>query len=161
MRHIYTATNTGLGQIGSRAIRAFEGGLASHCGAVLSDGRVIDASWPKGVATHTLDEFMHGRSLVADLHVPVPDEAAAEAWLLSQMGRSYDLMDLASFLLWRDAGRRDRYVCSGLLLRATLAGGLPLWERPDRFGVRHMLILSSAHAVRFHAQQPYGVPHAA
>ncbi|MCL5459940.1 hypothetical protein M3M33_14985, partial [Loigolactobacillus coryniformis] len=59
-------------------------------------------------------------------------------------GHSYDLLDIASFLLWRDAGVRDRYVCSGLMLRAMLAGGLQVGERHDRWGVRHLLILADA-----------------
>lgn len=143
---LFTATNIGWAQVGSRLIRAFEGGLASHCGAQLADGTVIDAGWPKGVAGHTRDTFLRDRELVAEFDVPLPDEAAAEAWLRSQLGRPYDLLDIASFLLWRDAGRREHYVCSGLLLRAMLAGGLPLFERPDRFGVRHLLLVSHAHA---------------
>jgi uncharacterized protein YycO len=146
MRILFTATDTGFAQVGSRLIRAFEGGLASHCGAVLSDGTVVDASWPKGVATHSLEQFLHGRTLVADLSVPLPDERAAADWLLDRMGEPYDLMDIASFLLWRDAGRRDRYVCSGLIARALEAGGLTTCERLDRFGVRHLLIWSYAHA---------------
>ena len=144
MRVLYTATNTGWQQIGSRLIRAFEGGQASHCGAVLSDGRVVDASWPKGVQAHTEADFLHGRTLVADVRVSLPDPAAADAWLLSQIGQPYDLLDIASFLLWRDAGHRDRYVCSGLLYHAMRAGGLPELERAQRWGVRHLLIASRA-----------------
>lgn len=148
MRLLFTATNHGAAQIGSRLIRAFEGGLASHCGAVLSDGRVVDATWPKGVQAHTLDDFLKGRDLVADITVPLPDEVAAESWLLWVLGTPYDIMDIASFLLWRDAGRRGRYVRSGLLLRAMLAGGLDVRERHDRWGVRHMLIDAQARAWR-------------
>lgn len=146
MRLLFTATDRGLGQIGSRLIRAFEGGLASHCGAILTDGRVVDATWPKGVQAHSIDAFLSGRTLVADISLTVPDEAAAEAWLLAQIGQPYDLMDIASFLLWRDAGRRDRYVCSELILRAMLAGGLQVRERHDRWGVRHALIDAQARA---------------
>ena len=148
MRLLFTATNTGLAQVGSRLIRAFEGGIASHCGAQLADGRVIDAGWPAGVAAHTRDGFLRGRELVAECGVPLPDERAAEAWLVSQLGQPYDLMDIASFLLWRDAGRHDRYVCSGLLVRALAVGGVTTPERLDRFGVRHLLLLSHAHANR-------------
>lgn len=146
MRLLFTATNTGWQQIGSRLIRAFEGGLASHCGAVLSDGRVVDTSFTKGVALQQQEVFLTGRALVADLSVPLPDEAAAEAWARAQIGRPYDWRDIASFLLWRDAGKANTHVCSGLLLRVLLAGGLELRERPDRFGVRHLLILASAKA---------------
>ena len=148
MKLLFTATDKGWEQIGSRLIRAFEGGLSSHCGAQLADGRVIDAGWPKGVAAHTRADFLRARDLVAEFNVPLPDEPAAEAWLVGQLGKPYDLMDIASFLLWRDAGSREHYVCSGLLLRMLLTGGLPFVERPDRFGVRPLLILSHAHAAR-------------
>lgn len=144
MRLLFTATNTGWGQVGSRLIRAFEGGLASHCGAVLDDGRVIDATWPNGVQAHDINQFLAGRELVADIDVPLPDEAAAEAYLLGQMGNKYDLLDIASFLLWRDIGQAGKNVCSGLLLRAALAGGLNIRERHDRWGVRHLLIMADA-----------------
>jgi len=143
---LFTATNKGWQQTGSRLIRAFEGGLASHCGAVLSDRLVIDTSFTKGVAVQPVEAFLKGRTLVADLNVPLPDEAAAEAWAVAQIGRPYDWRDIASFLLWRDAGKANTHVCSGLLLRALMAGGLELRERPDRFGVRHLLILASAKA---------------
>ena len=144
MRLLFTATNKGAGQIGSRLIRAFEGGLASHCGAVLHDGRVVDATWPKGVQAHDIGTFLQGRELVADVSVPLPDELAAEVFLLDQLGKPYDLLDIVSFLVWRDIGQRGKNVCSGLLLRAMLAGGLNVRERHDRWGVRHLLILADA-----------------
>ncbi len=144
MRLLFTRTNSGWQSIGSRLIRAFEGGLASHCGAVLSDGVVIDATWPRGVQAHSAAAFSGGREVVADITVTLPDEAAAEAWLLDRIGEPYDVLDIASFLLWRDAGRRDRYVCSSLLLRAQIAGGLQVHERHDRWGVRHALIDAQA-----------------
>lgn len=146
MRLLFTATNAGPGQIGSRLIRAFEGGLASHCGAVLSDGRVVDATWPKGVQAHVMADFLAGRALVADVTVALPDEAAAEAYLLAQLGKPYDLLDILSFLVWRDIGQSGANVCSGLLLRAQLAGGLTVAERHDRWGVRHALIDAQARA---------------
>lgn len=145
MRILYTATNSGVIQIGSRAIRAFEGGLASHCGAVLSNGDVVDASWPKGVQSHRLEDFLTERTLIAEFNVPLPDEVSAENFLIraAAEGWKYDLLDIASFLVWRDIGRRDRYVCSSLMLRAKMAGGIQVFERHDRWGVRHDLIHSS------------------
>lgn len=144
MRIIFTATDKGLGQVGSRLIRAFEGGLASHCGAVLSTGEVVDASWPKGVKAHDERQFLEGRVVVADMTVTLPDEDAAQSWLARGVaeGWKYDVRGVASFLLWRDIGSRSRYECSALILRAMLVGGLDVHERHDRFGVRHLLILS-------------------
>jgi len=146
MRLLFTATDSGLGQIGSRLIRAFEGGLASHCGAVLANGRVVDATWPRGVQAHSEHDFLRGRTLVADLSVPLPDEAAGQAYLLGQIGKPYDWLDILSFLVWRDVGQAGVNVCSGLLLRAMLAGGLQVHERHDRWGVRHALIDAQARA---------------
>lgn len=144
MRLLFTRTDHGLESIGSRLIRAYEGGLASHCCAVLTDGRVVDATWPRGVQAHTEADFLRGRVLVADLTVALPDEAAAQAYLLDQIGKPYDLLDILSFLMWRDIGRAGVNVCSGLLLRAMLAGGLQVRERHDRWGVRHALIDAQA-----------------
>jgi len=142
VRLLFVRTDRGLVSLGSRLIRAYEGGLASHCGAVLDDGSVIDTTWPHGVRVQPRDEFLASRELVAELDLPVPDEAAAQAWMRSRLGHGYDLRDILSFLLWRDIGSRSRYVCSGFLLRAALAGGLHVRERHDRWGVRHMLILA-------------------
>jgi uncharacterized protein YycO len=144
MRVLFTRQDKGLTSIGSRLIRAFEGGLASHCGAVTDTGLVVDATWPKGVKAQSIGDFLHGRELVADITVPLPDEQTAQAWLQRALGQPYDLWDILSFLAWRDIGQRDRYVCSGLILRAMLAGGLPVRERHDRWGVRHLLILADA-----------------
>lgn len=143
MKIIFTATDKGIAQIGSRLIRAFEGGLASHCGVLLDNGQVVDTSWPKGVRSQSLDIFLHNRVVVATLDAKLPNENNAQKWLLSQLGNGYDILDIFSFLLWRDVGRRNKYVCSSLILRALLAGGVSLAERPDRFGVRHLLILVS------------------
>ena len=142
MRLLFVRTDRGLVSLGSRLIRAYEGGLASHCGAVLDDGSVIDTTWPHGVRVQPREAFMAGRELVAELELPVPDEAAAEAWMRERIGDRYDFRDILSFLVWRDIGSRSRYICSGFLLRAALAGGLRVRERHDRWGVRHLFILA-------------------
>ena len=118
--------------------------MASHCGVQLSDGSIVDTTWPRGTQRRTREQFLNGRTLVADIWLSVPDEFAAEDWLIEQADTraGYDVLDILSFLLWRDIGRRGRYVCSSQMLRAAMAGGLQMIERPDRWGVRHMLILA-------------------
>lgn len=143
---LFTATDTGLAQVGSRLIRAFEGGLASHCGVLLQDGQVIDATLGKGVAKRSLADFLQGRRLVAQVHVPLPDEGAALRWLESKLGAKYDVLAIVSFLLWRDIGRKDRYECTGLVMQALLAGGFTARERTDRVGVRHLLLMTEGRA---------------
>ena len=144
MRCLFVRTEHGFASIGSRLIRAFEGGKASHCGVQLSDGSVVDTTWPRGTQRRDRAEFMHGRELVAEIELHLPAEEAAEAWLIKQAAdrARYDLLDIVSFLVWRDIGRAGRYVCSSQMLRAALAGGLQMIERPDRWGVRHMLVLA-------------------
>lgn len=120
MRILFTRTDTGWQQIGSRIIRAFEGGVASHCGVLIPDGAVIDASWPKGVQASPRKKWMAGRTLVAEIDVPVPREAIALAWLSEQAGqrRGYDVLEMLGFLLWRGLGARTSFVCSSLILAA-------------------------------------------
>ena len=144
MRVLFTATNHGAAQIGSRLIRAFEGGLASHCGVVMPDGQVIDANAWDGVSEQAPEAFLDGREVVADVTISLPNEVAAYDWLRGQVGHRYDLEDIFSFLLWRDVGSPRRHACSGLILRAMLAGGHEQIERHDRWGVRHLLILMDA-----------------
>lgn len=141
MRVLFTRSN----KIGSIAIRAFEGGQASHCGAVQPGRRVIDATWPHGVRIRSMEEFLNGREIVDDIALPVPDEAAAEQFLCAQLGRPYDLTFLISFLLWRDLNDPSRWACSELLLAAALAGGLSLADKHNRVGVRMLRVWAAAH----------------
>lgn len=149
MRCLFVRSDHGIVAIGSRLIRAFEGGIASHCGVQLLDGSVVDTTWPNGAQRRTRDEFMAGRELVAEIELHLPSDEAAEAWLIQQAeaGAGYDVLDIISFLVWRDIGRSGRYVCSSQMLRAALAGGLQMIERPDRWGVRHMLILAESRGI--------------
>ena len=105
-------------------IRAWEGGTASHCAVWLSDGNVVDASWPHGVQTRPFDAFMDKRLLVQQIDVTLPDEKAAADYLLSQIGAPYDWLGIAGYLAWRDLDSPGRHYCSGILMRAMLAGGL-------------------------------------
>lgn len=69
--------------------------------------------------------WSHTGVLVGELDIPCPDDAAGEAWLLGQIGKPYDLLDILSFLVWRDIGRPGRYVCSGQIVQALLAPPQP------------------------------------
>lgn len=141
MRILFTRSN----KIGSVAIRAFEGGQASHCGAVMPDRRVIDTSWPHGVRLRSMDEFLDGREIVDDLSLMLPNEAAAEEFLYTQIGKPYDLTFLISFLLWRNLNDPSRWACSELLLAGALAGGLSMADKHNRVGVRLLRVWAAAH----------------
>lgn len=148
MRILFTLTNRGFAQVGSRLIRAFEGGIASHCGAVLPDGCVVDVSFAKGTHVWEMGEFLRRRELVADIEIALPDEDAALAYAQKAIDEhhEYDILDVLSFLAWRDIGIAGRDVCSGFLLRMALAGGLVTAERIKRFGVRHLVLLAEGRA---------------
>lgn len=123
---------------GSYAIQRFEGHPASHCASVMRDGTVIDATARYGVRAWTLDEWLgyQGRVLLDDLSFPAPDEDAGEAWARAQLGKRYDWLALAGFVLWRDLSSPSRGYCSRLVAGQMLAAGCRMPGRTGRTGVR-------------------------
>lgn len=142
MRILFTSSKG----IGSLAIRAFEGGQASHCGVVDGD-HVIDASFLTGVVRTPINEWMKGRTLIDDIRIEVPDDTAAMGLLRSQIGKSYDYFALVGFVFWRDWSSDRAWYCSELIMRGIVEGGLTLADRHRRIGVRMLREVAHAHRV--------------
>ena len=125
--------------LASRLILAQDGGTASHVGVRVGD-RVIDASLWHGVAQWDLTEWLKGYELVQDVPVIPRSQAAAdqaERELFDMLGRRYDWLEIAGFILWRDLGHPDRPVCSRLAQDFfNTATGYDYPGRAGRWGVR-------------------------
>lgn len=148
MRFVFTRSPRGLRSIGSRAIQAFEGGEAGHVGMLVTDADgsrfVIDASSQGGVRVMPEHLWLAGYEVVDTIDVPLPDEAAAAAFLAAQVGKPYDWAAIVGFVGLRDWQNPSRWYCSELGAAAMLAGGLTLADRTARVGVR--LLREIAHA---------------
>lgn len=143
MRFLFT-TQPG---IPSAAIRAVDGGMASHVGIVTTGGAVVDSTFlHRGVRMWRRDEWLRKRTLVADVEFALPNEAAAHLWLLDQVGKPYDWTALVGWLLWRDWSEDDSWYCSELAIAAALVGGKTLADRPRRIGPRLAHELAAAWA---------------
>lgn len=126
------------------AIRAFEGGDASHVGIRVGD-TVTHAAWMQGgVLRHDVQTFLAGRVQVQEIPLTLPDADAADAWLEQQIGKPYDLSALLGFVLWRDWSDDAAWYCSELAATYMLQGGATLAGRHKRVGVR--LVQEMAHA---------------
>lgn len=98
----------------------------SHALVVMGDGSVIDSTFQKGgVRRRSAEEALRHASEMLVLDIKLPDEAAAEAWLVSQLGKPYDWRACWGFLV----GSRDwtddyAWFCFELVAAALAAGGL-------------------------------------
>lgn len=137
--------------LGSRLIRAADGGNASHVGVQLSDGSVIDSTWTHGgVRAWSEADFWaahKGRRLVDAVSLVVPREHQADAFLRDQVGRPYDKTGLLGFVVWHDFSEPDAWYCSELAAQAAIVGGRTLADRPRRIGVRLLHEVARAWAV--------------
>lgn len=147
------STRTGLG---ATLIRAREGGTASHCALVLPTGtalldgshltqpHVLDAQPRHGVALYPLHQWRRAHRALCAYRVPLPDEQTARHTALGMLGWGYDWLRNMGYPLWREMGSAGRANCEELLLRAWMAGGLTISDRPARPTVR--MLREIAHA---------------
>lgn len=138
---IFTRAHNSLADL---AIRAFEGGSASHVGIRVGD-TVTHSAWLQGgVKRQCMAEFLDGRMAVQEIPLSLPNPEAADAWLNEQIGKPYDWTALLGFVLWRDWSDDDRWYCSELAGAYLIEGGATLAGRHRRIGVR--LLQEVAHA---------------
>lgn len=140
-------------RIGSRLIRAFDSGPASHVGieSPLAPGLVIDSTWTHGgVLRWPLAEWMHmdDRSFVRTVDVPLPSEAVALSWAADQIGKPYDKSAIFGMSVLRDWQDSNAWYCSELAIGACLQGGLTLATRQAEIGLRLCLELAHAWSIR-------------
>lgn len=107
---------------GSLLLQFFTFSRWSHVGIVY-DGLVIEARFPR-VRMTTVAEFQSHYQRWEFAELPCQDEAAAEAYARSRIGRLYDLGGLLAFPFQHRAWESSsRDFCSELPIRAAAAGG--------------------------------------
>lgn len=95
----------------------------SHCGLIMPDGQVIEASAKHGVCETPRRKFTeHDRWAIQNC--PVPDAAAAYAAARAQLGKGYDWLGLLGLAATRQWQRDDDWFCSELVQHCKVAGGL-------------------------------------
>ncbi len=107
---------------GSLLLQAFTFSRWSHVGMVFGDV-VIEARFPR-VRVTTVAEFQTHYPRWEFARLPCPNEAAAEAYARSRIGRLYDIGGLLAFPFQRrdwEASSRD--FCSEMPVRAAAIGG--------------------------------------
>ena len=135
--------------VASKLIIAQDGGKASHVGVKVGQ-RVFDASLLHGVAQWDLADWLAGYELVQEVPVIPRSQGAgeqAEAYLHSMVGKRYDWLEIAGFILWRDLGHPDRPVCSRLAQDFfNQATGYSYPGRAGRWGVRLTQVSATSYA---------------
>lgn len=107
---------------GSLLLQAFTFSRWSHVGMVYGE-EVIEARFPR-VRVTTVAEFQAHYPRWEFAALPCKDEAAAETYARSRVGRLYDLGGLLAFPFQnRDWESSSRDFCSELPIRAAAAGG--------------------------------------
>lgn len=107
---------------GSLLLQAFTFSRWSHVGMVYGE-EVIEARFPR-VRVTTVAEFQAHYPRWEFAELPCADEAVAEAYARSRVGRLYDIGGLLAFPFQnRDFESSSRDFCSELPIRAAAAGG--------------------------------------
>lgn len=146
MNFIFTRTDSPV----CRLVRAVDGGEWSHCAVASANvsanatgATCYEAVWPQGVRCRQLAGLLMARPSHISLSVPMPDEEAAERWLIARVGLAYDWPAIPALAIRRIFGaapplaRQDRWYCAELLLGACSAGGAPIDGPLRRHGVAH------------------------
>ena len=117
---------TGRDTLVSRVIRGAELGFPySHVGAFLPDGRVVSAHARDGVHVRRIEDEAPWAAR-ADVFIPCTATQRDNhgAWLLSQVGKPYDLVAIGAMLLGLFRGRPaasgwpSAWICSALQFEA-------------------------------------------
>lgn len=155
MKLVFTRCNT----FQSYLIRAvetiydkFEGGVSqwSHVACmVTNDAQVVDSMRERGgvTAPRSIGSFLGGFPDNIIIDVPVPNERAAEAFLLAQVGKGYDIKALWGFVVGEDIQDPDKWYCYELVYCALLAGGLQLPVQVERITCNRLLALVKPYEV--------------
>jgi len=107
---------------GSLLLQLFTFSRWSHVGMVYGE-EVIEARFPR-VRVTTVAEFQAHYPRWEFAELPCADEAVAEAYARSRVGRLYDIGGLLAFPFQnRDFESSSRDFCSELPIRAAAAGG--------------------------------------
>jgi len=111
--------------ISSWLIRFFTFSKFSHVAIKISDTVIVDSTLASGVRAITTKEFIKHYPKYVELDVYIPNENLAKDFLLSQIGKPYDLTAIFGMVLQRKWHEEDSWFCSELLEAAIKAGGKP------------------------------------
>lgn len=103
-------------------IRAATMGKYSHCGILDDYGRVIHATYSRGVHMVSLESFIASWPTNTCSYLVCPDEAGAQKFLEEQLGKPYDWTALFKLVFQRDWQENDQWFCSELVEAAIVAG---------------------------------------
>lgn len=107
---------------GSLLIRLATFSQWSHVGIVYGD-YVVEAKFPR-VRQTTVGNFIAHYPKWEFAELPCANEAKAESWAMSRIGKLYDVGGLIAFpFQQRDWESRGRYFCSELPILAAAEGG--------------------------------------
>lgn len=109
--------------VGSIALRVFQWSSWSHCGIVLPDNTVVEARAFEGVVHRPLSALIAQSSAWSFKDIPLPNDEAAHAFALSQVGKPYDWTGAIGIALRREWHESDAWFCSELVEAAAMAGG--------------------------------------
>lgn len=146
MHLLYTTS----GSWSSKLITAFDSGGVSHGGLEFPDhrpGEVLDSTWRHGGVKWWPKEqwlTMHGRRLVHDYDVALPDEGAAYTFACAQVGKPYDKAAIFGIGVLRDCQDDDAWYCFELQIVACLRGGKTTATSPTEVGGRLAVELAYA-----------------
>ena len=143
MEVLFSTTN----KLSSLAIRAFEGGSASHCAIAISEDSIIDSTFKYGVSQRTRNDWIKGKILVDSIKLSIPNEENAINFAKSQLGKPYDFTALVGFLFWRSWQDTGSWYCSELVTASLLAGGLTLADRHKRIPVRLLREITNCYRI--------------
>jgi uncharacterized protein YycO len=122
---------------GAVMIRAATWSKWSHVGILLSDGTVVEATWPK--VRHVSLETMlsaHTDYYISEYECTEAENADIEAYALEQVGKSYDVRALFGFLVHRDWTEDNEWFCSELVAACAAYAGCDLFRLGSSWRVR-------------------------
>lgn len=112
-------------------IRGMTGCKYHHCGVVLDDNQVVEASALHGVRSVSLESFKH-RGEYQIIDIPLEDERAAKTFLINQLGKSYDWTGAFSYPFRKNWQNKDKWYCSELVAMAAKAAGTNIVREGSR-----------------------------
>lgn len=153
-------TETGLSHVGSILIRWFTWAPVSHVDLVLPNGKLLGArskaitagglTYAAGVQARPPEYLKFSKVIRATLFCSATQEDAIYAMAQKQLGKPYDLANIADFVFHDDkddlTGRK--WICSALIQWLTEVAGVPLLN-PDvpvqRIAPGHLLMSPVLH----------------
>ena len=139
----------------SAAIRAHENFWASHVEAVMPDGTLLGAHADGGVLARPsdYDAGQWTKQLILELPVEQQTADAFHAYLISRIGRPYDMAAIFGFVLHMDKHQERGFICSALqtvALRECRYFPAPLVEPAHKISPRDLLLILSARVPVLH-----------